>query len=412
MTANPWQVESIHEFSCLKCPECGFDTKEENLFENHATENHPLSFVFFVKKSDEEEFNKNRVKEEPISDSSDMEENNDDEKLVKNMQFLPLHYPEVSLTEENSIIDISKIKKEIPFADPLDIIVNAISNPDQYLKQDAYGNLEKHSLNKSHNNSTKKSYRLHRCSYCKACFDVPSKLKQHIDAVHEGKKLFKCTLCDASFGWNGNLKNHVESVHEKKKPFKCSQCESSFCKNSNLKQHIKLVHEGLRPFVCPICLNSFQYKVDVKKHIESVHEGKKPFTCTICNSSYTRKLSLRQHIATVHEGNKPYACTLCKSSYTRKLTLRKHMATVHEVKNEPELEYDIIEELDRNAIKAEPITDYEDMEEENYSDKEKPSTSSQLSPLHYPEVSLTEDNSILDVHKVEKEIPYETYSSD
>ena len=30
------------------------------------------------------------------------------------MQFLPLHYPEVSLTEENSIIDISKIKKAIP----------------------------------------------------------------------------------------------------------------------------------------------------------------------------------------------------------------------------------------------------------------------------------------------------------
>ena len=68
--------------------------------------------------------------------------------------------------------------------------------------------------------------------------------------------------------------------------------------------------------------------------------------------------------------------------------------------------------IDRNAIKAEPITDYEDVEEENYSDKEKPSTSTQLSPLHYPEVSLTEDNSILDVHKVEKEIPYETSSSD
>ena len=49
MTANPWQVESIQDFSCLKCPECGFDTKEENLFENHATENHPLSFVLFGK---------------------------------------------------------------------------------------------------------------------------------------------------------------------------------------------------------------------------------------------------------------------------------------------------------------------------------------------------------------------------
>ena len=49
MTSNPWQVESIQAFSCLKCPECDFDTKEENLFENHAKENHPLSLVFFDK---------------------------------------------------------------------------------------------------------------------------------------------------------------------------------------------------------------------------------------------------------------------------------------------------------------------------------------------------------------------------
>ena len=47
---NPWQVESIEAFVCLKCPECEFDTKEENCFQDHATENHPLSFVFFGKK--------------------------------------------------------------------------------------------------------------------------------------------------------------------------------------------------------------------------------------------------------------------------------------------------------------------------------------------------------------------------
>ena len=47
MTSNPWQVESIQAFSCLKCPECDFDTKGENLFENHAKENHPLSLVLF-----------------------------------------------------------------------------------------------------------------------------------------------------------------------------------------------------------------------------------------------------------------------------------------------------------------------------------------------------------------------------
>ena len=44
---NPWKVESIQEFSCLKCPECVFFTKEENDFENHAMANHPLSAMLF-----------------------------------------------------------------------------------------------------------------------------------------------------------------------------------------------------------------------------------------------------------------------------------------------------------------------------------------------------------------------------
>ena len=47
MSENPWRVESIHAFYLIKCPECQFDTKEEELFENHAMKNHPLSYVFF-----------------------------------------------------------------------------------------------------------------------------------------------------------------------------------------------------------------------------------------------------------------------------------------------------------------------------------------------------------------------------
>ena len=33
MAENPWQVESIKAFYYLKCPECQYHTKEENLFE-------------------------------------------------------------------------------------------------------------------------------------------------------------------------------------------------------------------------------------------------------------------------------------------------------------------------------------------------------------------------------------------
>ena len=54
MAYNPWDVDSIEAFTFLKCPECIFDTREENNFLEHAFENHPLSSVFFGKRLKEE----------------------------------------------------------------------------------------------------------------------------------------------------------------------------------------------------------------------------------------------------------------------------------------------------------------------------------------------------------------------
>ena len=55
-TENPWHVDSLQAFSFLKCPECTFDAKEEDIFQFHAIENHPLSLVLFGKVFKEEEF--------------------------------------------------------------------------------------------------------------------------------------------------------------------------------------------------------------------------------------------------------------------------------------------------------------------------------------------------------------------
>ena len=47
MSRNPWLVDSVQAFSYLKCPECDFNSKDESIFQDHAVENHPLSFVLF-----------------------------------------------------------------------------------------------------------------------------------------------------------------------------------------------------------------------------------------------------------------------------------------------------------------------------------------------------------------------------
>ena len=56
-TVNPWEVDSVQAFLCLKCPECTFDSKQKETFRDHALENHPLSFVLFGKACKEEDLN-------------------------------------------------------------------------------------------------------------------------------------------------------------------------------------------------------------------------------------------------------------------------------------------------------------------------------------------------------------------
>ena len=71
MDSNPWQVDGIQAFSHFNCPECKFLTKEETLFQDHAEENHPLSYVLFSEV----------VKDEDTSTIVKLEKFDDDENI-------------------------------------------------------------------------------------------------------------------------------------------------------------------------------------------------------------------------------------------------------------------------------------------------------------------------------------------
>ena len=107
MAQNPWAVDSIKAFYFLKCPECDFDTKEENSFETHATKNHPLSLVLFGKKSINEDFDSIYIKEEPLSHSDTLISEDTQISYVDNKIFL-----KSSVTEDNSMLDVHELKQE------------------------------------------------------------------------------------------------------------------------------------------------------------------------------------------------------------------------------------------------------------------------------------------------------------
>ena len=352
MDHNPWLVESVQAFSYLKCSECGFDTKEENLFENHATENHPMSLVFFVKEFVKKETCDLNIKSEPPDTIYETENHN------KEFEYSNLDYPEETIKEEfdgtmsekESDVELFESPKDPendPFKDQVHEVKKSYScdicshvfNTKSYLSRhistvhdnDTFPIVE-FSGNDPLLISDLKESIFHEqekpfpCSECKASFSLNGNLKKHIGAVHEGKRPFKCSECDSSFTHKGNMNMHIAAVHEGKKPFKCSICDSSFLFESRMNQHIAVVHEGKRPFKCSQCETSFTSKVVMERHISSVHEGKKPFSCTICDKKISKKCNLKDHILSMHEGKKPFKCTLCSRSFANKSKLNKHIS--------------------------------------------------------------------------------------
>ena len=318
MAQNPWKVESIQAFYFLKCPECDFDTKEEKSFENHATENHLLSFVLFDKKYVNEDFDTIDIKEEPLS-HSDAQLSYDDQKSSMHNQFPLLS----SITEENSLLDASELKKETTdesyidenesrnneidintsetepyFTDvsiigdnqtenPLNSAVHEEKNKNKDLqepgKNEGIGFLTESNFDHGSDeikttvqtdaektSNTRKIQKKLRCDRCDASFLGKQALIYHIDKTH-----FNCDYCKKTFKRKSQLLRHTNHVHLKLQPHMCSECEKAFSVKENLTRHVELVHLKKKPFKCQYCKHSFGYKQGLKKHIIDIHQSLK-----------------------------------------------------------------------------------------------------------------------------------------
>ena len=201
-TYNPWQVESIQAFYYLKCPECEFDTIEENMFEDHAIKNHPLSHELFGKKSlIEGEFDSVVIKEEQISDVDEQD---------NNCEMFDFHH-----TEMVDDYNLSEVKRE-----PLD---------EQLESKD----LQNIASDNDGIDQVKKGF-----------IDKDFESEDHVAYVHEEKKPFYCFHCEQGFMSNHILKLHFESEHPLDN--KCSFCPKRFGATLDLKKHLDTEHKGVK----------------------------------------------------------------------------------------------------------------------------------------------------------------------
>jgi KRAB domain-containing zinc finger protein len=338
---NPWQVDSIQSFWFLKCPECTFDSKKEEIFQDHAIENHPKSWELFSKtlnvyqnvvESDiltqikTEESEEHILKEENINENF-VHENEDFDDNFTNTVELPaiMENCDKATSLENTKPNCEKefkIREEF----------SAIKSDTEVQNNQNLSELATKSINYSpfdNLRTNKRGEKFYSCGYCYKKFTT-AKLKKHIESVHEKKRPHLCSTCEKSFASKQDLKRHILMVHEKinHKKHLCSQCDSSFFNISGLKVHTDSVHEGKRPFECSLCDSKFTQRGALKLHVESVHENLKRYPCGHCYKKFTTSKDAKRHIRT-HTGEKPISCTYCGRNFARSDHLKRHERIVH-----------------------------------------------------------------------------------
>ena len=243
---NPWLVESIQAFSCLKCPECEFHTKKDTVFENHATENHPLSFVLFSKKEivKQELVDGNlaaNIKEEPRIeiDEFDQVSRSSSHDQERNFYEDPTRICEVSFDENEPARNVpkkpriegilnerfeesaeaefekefAKVKQEF-LANDFDSTDHSSDNQiiDKVSQKERKKRLSKYIVKDSETG-------LDSCNFCQKKFHGShksvrlQKLMDHIDTSHLKVKSYECRFCGKKYSGRSQMSVHVKLKH-------------------------------------------------------------------------------------------------------------------------------------------------------------------------------------------------------
>ena len=339
-TINPWTVESIQAFSVLKCPECTFDSKKENIFQHHAIENHPLSFVLFGQELKQEQIYEvkdlNFNWKETISAPVTILNSKDKEEFSHSKSINEISNSGIKIKEEpidsriySSLEDFVDNER---FENVINLVDKTVSN--SKMKKCTSNNRRKQilttrnicpSLNVNSEIVNDENNSIYDDSFT-------SEIGLNVPKVHEVKKPFVCRTCGYSTSERANLTKHTESVHEKKKPFKCPDCEYCCSSKQHLNYHINNIHVGKRPHKCANCDKTFKLANHLIRHNQMVHDGSwiSPYKCSLCDQSFCDKKRMTIHIKKAHDETKSNKCEICARTFSEESELKIHIATFHE----------------------------------------------------------------------------------
>jgi hypothetical protein len=390
---NPWNVESLQAFLCLKCPQCVFNTKEKDIFENHAIENHPLSIVLFGRTLKEEthvdkEFNlvgnflDDKIdSEDPLQSEPDYldycESKLDphikiEEELKADHQKIGQVFSRKKTCEKMYICKCGKkmasesgLKNHVKnlcgkgkkYKCPVRVCKEvfesfssrlkhfAVAHPSRTIYECSFCNvkhiekykIQQHLKRKHEKEHGSEIYRSlpalkggnRKCVVCKEIFKSKSEMMKHYTLMHPDASIYNCTMCDEKFVTLNGLTGHNFTAHERK----VTDLGCSFCgKEFAEKEELKnhiLTAHKDKKYQCSECEASYLSRITLQSHIEQVHERKK-HQCSTCGEVFESMIRLETHTALQHDKSKLFKCQTCSATYTRRLTLNHHIASVHD----------------------------------------------------------------------------------
>ena len=379
METNPWQAESLEDFTFICCPECVFKSKNAYTFESHALENHPNSTEFFkivntesnLKHEDEVNSDPIKLEASEYFESELIEEDYLDQEDIENARRESLKAVKVELEKpvRKKKVKKSKETKELSlFYTQCLVCFKVCENRSSKRKhiQEEHPIISCGDCKKTFEDSQllqKHYWRHHRqakCDQCNKVYTNKSVLTKHIKAIHTNKeeKNYKCDLC--------NYKTHAELYLYRHKlfcgKFICEHCSKEFKREVLLQNHIKFHHtDGGREFKggkefknseeqleCKICGGKFNTRSGYICHYKRVHGDYPPeyqdqpkFYCDQCGNFYKSQNDLTSHMKYVHTKEWKYSrqdrvkkilreCQHCQKKFSKAKSLTEHVKTVHE----------------------------------------------------------------------------------
>jgi len=369
MDGNPWQVDSLQDFLYLKCPECTFDTQEDLSFQNHALENHPLSFVFFGQtfvKEENFEINERYIEDykDPLITNGEAQDHSNitSSEILSSLPIIP----KLSNIKE----DLIDIKSEFREA------VTEEANYSDLIKK--YKHIEEFFIFES--SETKENGIIGMEFSCVNCLPLRKVLKttsqgpvsnlkghlikRHPDLIDRFKALLGCkqrksrkkigtvniedphnfefedlaikykyiedffSLQSTKLKENGAVSMEFSCVNCL--PAKIVVWTRKRVPVWGLKNHMMRKHPDLADSFKALLESYTQTKKEFKKHEKEVQNAEK-IQCPKCDKKMAPE-SLNGHIKRIHDRIFPFVCNTCGYKATCNSELKKHTDMVHEGK--------------------------------------------------------------------------------